>query len=125
MSILSTSLIHSNCFLICQVPLNGPKLVIAFWLNETTLNISWSPLSLLEARGFITHYTVSLDPLNYETKSNSKGMLRRAVFDNHNTVLVGGLDPKQDYVVNIAASTIAGESSNNSNVTVLAFSEYI
>ena len=70
------------------------------------MEVRWTALSLVEARGHITHYTIS-----YWPASNSEPVTI-TVHNTTNTsyeVLIGGLLPGQAYVVEVSASTGAGD----------------
>ena len=77
--------------------------------SGTSLNISWNPLSLFEARGFPV-YTVTLETSssdNRVTRQSNDGVIR--VTTNESNIIVGGLDPKVEYGVTVAVGTGAGE----------------
>ena len=42
-------------------------------LTSTQLAVRWKPLSLEEARGFITHYTVTADPASNQRRQQAEG----------------------------------------------------
>ena len=71
------------------------------------MEVRWTALSSVEARGHITHYTIS-----YWPASNSEPVTSITV---HNTtsisyrVLIGGLLSGEAYVVEVSASTAAGD----------------
>ena len=75
-------------------------------VNATHMEVRWTALSPVEARGHITHYTIS-----YWPASNSKPATSIIVHNATNTsyeVLIGGLLPGEAYVVEVSASTAAG-----------------
>ena len=70
--------------------------------------VTWMPLSLEQARGFITGYTVS-----YEPAPNTGGRRKRHHGPNDETVsgtsaTIGGLTPNVAYSVTVRANTAAG-----------------
>ena len=79
--------------------------------------VSWTLLSLTEARGFISHYTVAYTPIASTEQSSRK---RQASLSNTRTVRVlgmdtsmvriVGLDPNTDYNVQVSATNGAGTS---------------
>ena len=76
-------------------------------VNTTHMEVRWTALSPVEARGHITHYTIS-----YWPASNSEPVTSITVHNTTNTsyeVLIGGLLPGQAYVVEVSASTGAGD----------------
>jgi hypothetical protein len=69
--------------------------------------VSWIPLSYSEARGFISHYTVSYFPIPRSSQA----------FDTMNQVVPGmdtsttrieGLNANTDYIVQVSATNGAG-----------------
>jgi len=84
-------------------------------LNGTHINVSWVPLSLVEARGFIINYTVSVGP------AGGGDVVTVHVQENETSAVIGGLDPRQAYSVKVWASTVAGRGlpSNITDVKAL------
>ena len=78
--------------------------------------VSWSPLSLEEARGFITRYTVTAQPAN--TQRRQDRTVTVSVNPSENMTVLEGLDRTLAYWVSVSASTAAGTSTNNSRVFV-------
>ena len=76
-------------------------------VNATAMEVRWTALGPVEARGHITHYTIS-----YWPASNSEAVMRVIV---HNTtrVVIGGLVAGEGYVVQVSASTAVGEGEEN------------
>ena len=71
------------------------------------MEVRWTVLSPVEARGHITHYTIS-----YWPASNSEPVTSIAVHNTTSTsyrVLIGGLLSGEAYVVEVSASTAAGD----------------
>ena len=68
--------------------------------------VSWIPLSYSEARGFISHYTVSFSPLTSGRKRQSAvTMLERVPgMDANSTVIY----PSTEYIVQVSATNGAG-----------------
>ena len=76
-------------------------------VNATHMEVRWTALSPVEARGHITHYTIS-----YWPASNSESVTSITVHNITSTnyeVLIGGLLPGEAYVVEVSASTAAGD----------------
>ena len=80
------------------------------WTNGTTVKVTWLPLALAEARGFITHYSVYTGYTRIINVSNDSSF---AYIDN--------LNPMLQYSISVSASTKVGESSNNSVVLLPAY----
>ena len=76
-------------------------------MNTTHMVVRWTALSPVEARGHITHYTIS-----YWPASNSEPVKSITIHNTTSTsyrVLIGGLLPGEGYVVEVSASTAVGE----------------
>ena len=75
--------------------------------NATVMIVSWIPLNLTEARGFISHYTV-----NYTTKKRGPEdtMTQTVLGMDTNTTRIEGLDANTDYIVQVSATNGAGTS---------------
>ena len=76
-------------------------------VNATHMEVRWTALSPVEARGHITHYTIS-----YWPASNSEPVTSITVHNTTSTsyrVLIGGLLSGEAYVVEVSASTAAGD----------------
>ena len=88
------------------VPSVSPSGVRVERLNSTAMNVSWTLLTLEEARGFVTSYTVSY--------RKDEGMAKRTTESvvvpggEQSSVVIGGLDPGSSYQVSVSASTSAG-----------------
>ena len=89
-------------------------------VNATHMVVRWTALSPVEARGHITHYTIS-----YWPASNSEPATNITVHNTTNTsyeVLIGGLLPGEAYVVEVSARTAAGDGEK-AKVTLSATTE--
>ena len=113
------------------VPQYGPQNITGRWLNRASIKVSWLALSLIEARGFITNYTVTIQPVEL-TSSNRKReetskLLRVTTLSSNETSIVirSSLDPTLDYVISVSASTKVGESTNNINITLSALGKIV
>ena len=91
---------------------NPPMDVLVKRINDTHIGVSWSPLSLVEARGWITNYTV------YYSPTSSKQYNSTTVSHNLTSVVIGGLMPEVTYVVQVSASTAAGEGEKSEELEV-------
>ena len=68
------------------------------------MSISWSPLTLVEARGFVLYYTIT-----YETLANRKREVQTLqIPEGESVAVIGGLEAASPYTVAITASTSAG-----------------
>ena len=71
--------------------------------------VSWTPLSLSEARGFITHYTVAYFPQPSSSKQQEPNTMYKNVSgSDSNQTTIDGLEASTDYGVQVSASTNAG-----------------
>ena len=108
------------------VPEYGPQNITGRWLNRTSIEVNWLALSLVEARGFITNYTVTVQPAQLTSSSRKREetskLLTVTTSSSNETsiVITSSLDPTVDYVISVSASTKVGESTNNINITLSA-----
>ena len=72
--------------------------------------VSWIPLTLSEARGFITSYTVFYSPQVSRTKRQEPHTMQKTVSGDVNRTIIDGLDSNTAYDVQMSANTIAGAS---------------
>lgn len=70
------------------------------------MNVTWTKLSLEEARGFITRYTVSYDILESRRRREA---LVEFVNSESSYKVIGGLGITMSYSVTVSGSTTAGE----------------
>ena len=83
--------------------------------------VSWLPLTLSEARGFISHYTVAYSPQTFSsTRKKQVAMTQRVEGMDANTTTITGLDPDTNYYVQVSATTgaEAGEEVLSAGVFV-------
>ena len=73
-------------------------------LNATHMIVSWTALSLVEARGHIIYYTV-----NYWPTSSSEDIKSINVPHNITRVEISNLLSGETYIVQVSASTSVGE----------------
>ena len=78
-------------------------------MNGTAMNVSWVPLNLVEARGFVRGYNITY------TQANSAGTRRKRQAQTKQMVqvngsasyaIVGGLQPGVAYNVTVSGMTI-------------------
>ena len=98
------------------VPSVSPSGVRVERLNSTAMNVSWTLLTLEEARGFVISYTVSY--------KKDEGMAKRTTESvvvpggEQSSVVIGGLDPGSSYLVSVSASTSAGTGEMSEEIMV-------
>ncbi len=77
--------------------------------------VSWKPLTLSEARGFITFYTIEYYPSpNNKKRQAPSDIMRVNVSADSSSAIIDGLDESRDYVVQVFASTRAGSGETSS-----------
>ena len=85
-------------------PSIAPGNVEAIRLNGTAMNVSWVPLNLIEARGFVQSYIIAYQQAS--TGSRPKRQVQTQQVDGHaSSTIVGGLQPGVAYEVSIAGMT--------------------
>ena len=84
--------------LVKTVPTKSVENVVAFRVDSRRVNISWTPLSLVEARGF-PQYTVSY---------TSDGDVMESVNTSNPSVIIPGLSLHRTYTFTIQVSTRNG-----------------
>lgn len=97
------------------VPNISPKNVGVVRLNVTHMNVTWTKLTLEEARGFITAYTVSYEMVGVRRR---KDVMEEISEPENSYIVVGGLGFTTSYSVMVSASTIAGQGISTSAITV-------
>ena len=92
--------------------------------------VSWTPLTLSEARGFITSYTVFYSPQVSRRKRQEPKTMQKTVSGDVSRTTIDGLDSNTSYGVQVSANTKTGASAlsevilapvppNTGNVTII------
>ncbi len=77
--------------------------------SPTTMNVSWRPLALSEARGFVIFYSIVYTPTpNSRRRQASQDTMYMNSSADSSSVTIEGLDRDLAYSVTVAASTRAG-----------------
>lgn len=84
-------------------------------MNVTHMNVTWMKLSLEEARGFITSYTVSYDTLDSRPR---KEATVEFVHPEDSYKVISGLGITTSYSVKVSASTAVGPGINSPPIIV-------
>ena len=89
--------------------------------SPAAMVVSWTPLSYVEARGFISHYTVAYSS---QTSGGRKRQTLATMFQtvpgmNSNTARIEGLDTT-DYIVQMSATNGAGTNGLSPLIFVAA-----
>ena len=95
---------YSNVYY--TVPVSGPCDVQLMRLTSTQLAVRWKPLSLEEARGFITHYTVTADA-STQRRRKAEGVFSITVGPNTTRAVLNGLSSVLTYWVTVSASLLS------------------
>ena len=82
-----------------------PTNISVLRLNGTHMNISWSRIPIIEARGFIKSYLILILP----NENRRRQISSVSVPATDSSVVIGGLDPDKSYSISISASTNAGQ----------------
>ena len=77
--------------------------------SDTSMTVTWRRLSIVEARGILTGYTMEYGPAGQE---NVRVQLVN-IGPEEGTVMIAGLDPEVTYSVVVYASTAAGRSASD------------
>ena len=87
-------------------------------ISEVTALVSWTPLTLVEARGFITDYEISY----WTVGSDGLDIMSTQVSGESNSTLITGLDPKSEYYITVSVSTIVGKSDVSTPIVLSRYS---
>ena len=90
-------------------PTSAPKDVKVDRIH-TVMVVFWTPLTLSEARGFITSYTVFYSPQVSRRKRQEPNTMQKTFSGDVNRATIDGLDPNTAYDVQMSANTKAGAS---------------
>ena len=99
-------------------PTHAPKNIKVDRIHPTVMVVSWIPLTLSEARGFITSYTVFYSPQVSRTKQQESLTMQKTVNGDINRTTIHGLDPNTAYDVQMSANTKAGASALSGVISV-------
>ena len=86
-------------------PLTAPHTVTINWLNSTTMNVSWVPLNLVEARGFVQYYVITYEPTSGGSR-RKRQQQQAQVNGSASSGIVGGLQPGVPYDVSVSGQTV-------------------
>ena len=107
------------CFIV--VPRVAPMVAGVRRTTATTATLTWSQLSLVQSRGFLTAYKVTYK--NTQRRRNCPQVdpevsTTLSVGQDETQLVISDLDPKLEYCVGIAATTVAGTSEYSATVKV-------
>ena len=91
-------------------PTKSPENVVLNKLNSTALNVTWTPLTLFEARGFPEYRVVLTAVTNRRRKRQSDPII---IITSNSFAVFSGLEENTNYlaVVGVRTGTNTGETS--------------
>ena len=72
------------------------------------MDVSWRPLNLSEARGFVTFYSITYTPTPNSRRQQASDTMYVNASADLSSVTIEGLDGDLAYSVTVSASTTAG-----------------
>ena len=114
----------NSCFTVAAGPETAPHNVTVNRLNGTTMNVSWVPLNLVEARGFIQIYVITYEPASGGNRR--KRQLQEAQADaSASSSIVGGLRPGVPYDVTVSGQTVARGQSEFIGLVIYMYVKFV
>ena len=89
------------------VPVSHPRDITVTRVSPTSANVSWTPLTLSEARGFITEYNITY----WREGSDSANGMTIRVAGNESSVIINYLDADLNYFFTVSVGTVEGASN--------------
>ena len=97
------------CVILCLAPTLAPSTapgnVEVIRLNGTSMNVSWVPLNLVEAQGFVQSYIITYTQANSGSRRRRQAQTQQ-VDGNASFAIVGGLQPGVAYEVTVSGMTV-------------------
>ena len=88
--------------------------------TATVMMVSWQPFTLTEARGFVSHYTVTYSPQIISGGRKIQAAMTEVVAGmDSSAVTIDGLDPDTVYNVYVSATTGGGDGVISAIISVL------
>ena len=112
----SSNYVLQHYFLAHTVPSDGPDITNIVRQANGSVVVSWEPLSLEEARGFITGYTVTATD-QFGLYVRQLPVLPVTVGPHQTMATLCCLHPRHGYRMSLSASTKLGESDVKMQVT--------
>ena len=84
-------------------PIKSPENVVFQQINSTALNITWTPLTLFEARGFPIYRVVLTTDVNSRRKRQSDSI---SVITTNSFAIINDLNENTDYSVAVGVTTV-------------------
>ena len=97
-----------------------PEIVSADRISATDIRVTWTQLTLEESRGFLTSYSVAYSPSETTTcpEVDLETNTILTTSSEYSQLVISDLDPRLEYCVGIAASTVAGTGNYSATVKV-------
>ena len=87
--------------------------------SATVMVVTWRPLTLAEARGFVSHYTVTYSPQIISGGRKRQAAMTEVVAGmGSSAVTIDGLDPGTVYNVHVSATTGGGNGVISAIISV-------
>ena len=87
--------------------------------SATVMVVTWRPLTLAEARGFVSHYTVTYSPQIISGGRKRQATMTEVVSGmGSSAVTIDGLDPDTVYNVYVSATTGGGDGVISAIISV-------
>ena len=93
-----------------------PDMVTVQRRNATHMLVSWQPIPLLRARGFISSYVIRYRAVTARTRQEP---LEVTAPGDSSSATIGGLDRNSQYSVTVSGSTVAGTNFSDAMVVPL------
>ena len=91
--------------------------VTATRINDTAIRVSWEPLTLVNANGFINNYTITLTPVS--SRKRQATAITETVPATESTVEVTGLQSNIAYSISVYATTGGGPGQSNDSIPTI------
>jgi len=107
-------------FLSTVVPSVAPTVVRVRRTTATTATLTWSQLSPVQSRGFLTAYKVTYSNTQRSScpQVDPETSTTLSVIQDETQLVIIDLDPRLEYCVRIAATTVVGMSDYSVAVKV-------
>ena len=99
---------------------DAPEIVSADRISATDIQVIWTQLTFEESRGFLTSYLVAYSPSETTTcpEVNPETNIILTTSSEYSQLVISDLDPRLEYCVGIAASTVAGTGNYSATLKV-------
>ena len=91
--------------------------VTATRINNTAIRVSWIPLTLVNANGFINNYTITLTPVS--NRKRQAAAITKIVPATQSNVVFADLQSNIAYSISVHASTGGGAGQANDSIPII------